>query len=239
MYIQVPTLNDVHSKLALPSKKWVDQTTDPSIAIKLGKLGEHTTSSESEMVVVLSFVVKRDKSWSLSVHGSDVTISQCPVIDCFTHLVASLSINELLQHLDKLSVCPAHPDIRFIEMAKEKKSLASAILDENSDVGLNGKVYSSTVRTVSCHMLVFTGKCSACVSYRPTLRKMFSRWQERKSISPTRHTSSHSRTNFRYLTTPEKNVRMSSMRTRLNSSVRQIENLKKNQFICNGKRNNS
>ena len=121
----------MHSELSLPSSKWVDQTTDPSIEIKVGKLGNHITSSGKEIVVILTFIVKCDQSWSLSVHRKDITSSRCPAIDFITGLVATLNINEILQHLDKLSVCPAHPDSRFVEMARERKSLGSAMLDDH------------------------------------------------------------------------------------------------------------
>ena len=43
----------------------------------------------------------------------------------------------------------------------------TVILDSASDVYLNGDIYSSTVRVVTCEMLVPSGKCRACVSYHP------------------------------------------------------------------------
>lgn len=212
----------------LPSSKWVNQTSDPSVELKICKLGERTRPTATESVVILTFIVKHDKSWSLCVHGTDVTISRCPAIGFLVPLVDSLSINELLQKLDKLSVCPGHPDKHFMEMAMEKESGDHSIaIDESSDFSLNGSLYGSTLRVKSCHMLVTVGKCSACVSHRGTIRKMYSRWKKSKFGTPSRHTSTHSHTNFRHLTTFQKRQRMNLMRARLNSAERQLVNLKK------------
>ena len=163
-------------------------------------------------VVILTFVVKSDRSWTLSVHGRPVTPSQCSAISHFSWFVTPENVNDLLQYLDKLSVCPTHPDQQFIQMAKEKKSFkdgqVSATIDDCADVSLNGETYYGTVRSASCEMLVPSGKCSNCVSYRASLRRMYGHWGKN---SPSRHTSTNSRTNFRYLTTPQKMKRMSSL----------------------------
>ena len=141
-------------------------------------------------VVILTFVVKSDRSWTLSVHGRPVTPSQCSAISHFSRFVTPENVNDLLQYLDKLSVCPAHPDQQFIQMAKEKKSFkdgqVSATIDDCADVTLNGETYYGTVRSASCEMLVPSGKCSNCVSYRASLQRMYSRWEKN---SPSRHTS--------------------------------------------------
>ena len=179
-------------------------------------------------VVILTFVVKSDHSWTLSVHGRPVTPSQCSAISHFSRFVTPENVNDLLQYLDKLSVCPAHPDQQFIQMAKEKKSFkdgqVSATIDDCADVTLNGETYYGTVRSASCEMLVPSGKCSNCVSYRASLRRMYSRWEKN---SPSRHTSTNSRTNFRYLTTPQKMKRMSSLRAQVTATERKLDSLKK------------
>ena len=161
-------------------------------------------------------VIKSDCRWLLTVHGRNVTPTQCSAISRLPQTVTPENVNSILQYLDKLAVCPGHPEQRFIQMAKEKKSLREghtpATLDECSDVSLNDDTYCRTLRTVSCEMLVPNGKCSACVSYCATLRKMYNRWQESLASTPTRHTNTSSRTNFRYLTTPQKRKRMGSLR---------------------------
>ena len=155
---------------------------------------------------MLTFVIKGDRSWILNVHGRPVT--QCSAISHFPQFVTPENVNDQLQCLDRLKVCAAHPDERFLQMAKEKKSFkegqVSASIDDVADVTLNGDTYCCTLRTASCQMLVPTGKCANCVSYRATLRTMHTRWQKITASSPSKYTSTSSRTNFRYLTTPQK-----------------------------------
>ena len=178
---------------------------------------------------MLTFVIKGDRSWILNVHGRPVT--QCSVISHFPQLVTPENVNDQLQCLDRLKVCAAHPDERFLQMAKEKKSFkegqVSASIDDVADVTLNGDTYCCTLRTASCQMLVPTGKCANCVSYRATLRTMHTRWQKITASSPSKYTSTSSRTNFRYLTTPQKKKRMTSLRARVTSAERKVNYLMK------------
>ncbi len=68
-------------------------------------------------------------------------------------------------------------------------------MDKFMDVSLNvngdgdGDVYCSTLRVSICEMLVSNGKCCKCckcVSYRPTLRKMYSRWRKSTDCESTK-----------------------------------------------------
>lgn len=225
--MQVPSIADIRSRLILPSSKWTDQSKSPLTEIKLCKLGDRTRPSGVDGVVVLTFVIKGDRSWTLNVHGRPVT--QCSAITHFSQLVTPENVNDQLQCLDRLRVCPAHPDERFLQMAKEKKSFkegqVSASIDNFADVTLNGDTYCCTLRTASCQMLVPTGKCANCVSYRATLRTMHTRWQKNTASSPSKYTSTSSHTNFRYLTTPQKRKRMTSLRARVTSAERKVNNL--------------
>ncbi len=87
------------------------------------------------------------------------------------------------------------------------------------DVSLNGDVYWI------CEMLVSNGKCCKCVSYRPTLRKMYSRWRKSIGVNRLRVQKQHvQRANFRYLTTPQ---------ARVTSAERKVDRLlKENRSIC-------
>ena len=106
-----------------------------------------------------------------------------------------------------------------------KNGNASAVIDDSADVSLNGENYWCTVRTKSCEMLVPSGKCSKCVLYRASLRKMYSRWEKSILSSPTRHTTTSSRTNIRYLKTPLKRKRYHSLRARITSAERKLDRL--------------
>ncbi len=207
---------------------WTDQSKNPVSEIKLCKVGERTRSCDG--AVILTFTVKSDRCWTLNVHGNCVTPSNCSAIKHFSQLVTTVdSLNEMLCCLDKLNVCPAHPEERFVQMAKAKKGFrdgkVSAVVDDSADVNLNGDNYCCTVRTKSCEMLVPSVKCSKCVSYRPSLRTMYSRWEKSVLSSPTKHTASSSRTNVRYLSTPLGRKRYQSLRARITSTERKLERL--------------
>ena len=98
-------------------------TDQPSDELKLFKLGEHTSyDSETELIVVLTPNVKSDYSWSLRECSTDVTFSHWPALSHFTSLKTSENVNEMLSYLDKLLICPGHPDRHFMKMAKERKN---------------------------------------------------------------------------------------------------------------------
>lgn len=69
-------------------------------------------------------------------------------------------------------------------------------------------------------------KCSACMSYQNTLRKSYHRWNAQKSQSPRRHHCTSSKTNFRFLSTPDKTKRYSSLRARYDAKSKRVERLK-------------
>ena len=71
-------------------------------------------------------------------------------------------------------------------------------------------------------------KCLECKKYRPTLRAINHR-HHKKLASPKRterNTVVSSKTNFRYLSTPEKSKRFSNMRAEIDTSKKNIEQLK-------------
>ena len=184
------------------------------------------------MAIDLSLVVKEDFTWSLTVHGVDVDGKRCPSISKFSNPLLPVNVNQFIECLDKLAICPGHPDSHFVEFAMAKRKFTSAngkvtaVLDSTSDVTLNGDTFSNTVRVANCQMLVPSGKCCACVSYRPSLRTMYNRWLKNKKLTPTRRTNSSSRVNIRWLNTPEKRKRIQSIQRRLVAAERQVEQLK-------------
>ncbi|XP_064389914.1 uncharacterized protein LOC135337575 [Halichondria panicea] len=213
----------------MPSRSWTDQSKSPVSELKLCKVGERTRSCGIDGAVILTFTIKSDCCWTLNVHGKCVTPSNCSAIKHFSQSVTVDNVNEMLCCLDKLKVCPAHPEERFVRMAKDKKGFrdgkVSAVLDDSADVNLNGEKHCCTVRTKSCEMLVPSGKCSRCVSYRASLRTMYSHWEKSVLSSPTKHTTSSSRTNVRYLSTPLGRKRYHSLRARITSTERKLERL--------------
>ena len=127
-------------------------------------------------------------------------------------------LKALVSLLDRLKVCPGHPDKKFVEMVEAKKgklySPAGSLnpyLDKNAAVRLNGIGYGATVRSKGCTIVTPGVCCTECTRYRDALRSVLHRWQKRKlsSLSPMTKTSSH--TNYRWLTTPEKEKRNANM----------------------------
>ncbi len=114
----------------------------------------------------------------------------------------------------KGSICAGHPDNHFIEMIKAKKGKLLTVggeigsyLDDNP-VEMNGQQYSQTIRTVDCSV-VQNGRCESCTNYRANLRSMYSQWKKAGKKAST--TSSHC--NNRYLSTPEKNEKISKLQS--------------------------
>ena len=78
------------------------------------------------MAIDLSLVVKEDFAWSLTVHGVDVDGKRCPSISKFSNPLLPVNVNQFIECLDKLAICPGHPDSHFVEFAKAKRKFTSA-----------------------------------------------------------------------------------------------------------------
>ena len=140
----------------------------------------------------------------------------------------------VLNCVDHLRVCPGHPDKQFIELLHAKKGCiksadgSTVASIDTCGVKLNGEIYNQTVRVAKCEILSQGVKCLECKKYRPTLRAINHR-HLKKLASPKRterNTVVSSKTNFRYLSTPEKSKRFSNMRAETDTSKRNIEQLK-------------
>lgn len=135
-------------------KKWT--SLSDSTGLKLCKMAEQ---SNGAVVVSITLFIKSNLSWTLQVCDRHVT--QCTAIEHLPSFVTPQNVNELLQHIDRLSICPGHPDEHFVEMAKKKKTvkdgLTSFNVDEFADITFNGHVYYSTLRVSTCEMLVPNG----------------------------------------------------------------------------------
>ena len=142
--------------------------------------------------------------------------------------MCSSSLQQLVSLLDICTVCPCHPDQKFIEMVESKKGrlMAKNGLDVVarvngfSPVTLNGKRYNKTIRISTCEMLVHGGKCVSCVSYCDSLRPIYHRWKKQKSLSPSHQQSTESKTNIRWLSTPDKAKRYSKLRNILDAKLK-------------------
>jgi hypothetical protein len=109
-------------------------------------------------------------------------------------------------------------------MSKDRKSV-TATVDDFSPVFEKGVWYEKTVRVSTCEMLVTGVKCSMCISYRNSIRSIYHRWMKQRR-SPSHRQSTKSRTNIRWLTTPEKLNRYSRLRSRLDVKHKEVKRLR-------------
>ena len=181
------------------------------------------------MVISHCLEIKKDITWTLFVHGHQVNPDSCGAIRVCT-CSGHVDINQLVVRIDSLNVCAGHPDGRFLEITKVRKgkfmSVSGnlvALVDESCPVVLNGEVYTSTIRTAKCEMLVNGVKCESCKDYRSTLRGICHCHNAHK---PNKSSEGSSHANYRYLKTPEQRERMSQLKAEIDHSKREISKLR-------------
>lgn len=188
----------------------------------------------------LCLQISNDLSWKVYAFGKEVNSfhSDFPA----THLDSS-SFSSLISRLNKSSVCIGNPEAHFIEIVKGRKGKitnrngsVSAILDSSTPCVVQGKVLTETVRTENCTVLTSKDRCESCQMYRKNLRAMYAKWL--KINSPSRRlkrSNENSHTNYRYLNTPEKILRMTNLRKQTVTLRRQVESLTRRMQILTDK----
>ena len=226
------TLEDLCASVALPNTTWSSNSTEETFTAFTVRQKDSTTPGETIPVVTRSVTVRSDLSWSVVVHGKCVTHCCCALKSFPNTIESSDTVQKLLCTLDSLHVCAGHPDEEYVSLVEARKgkvqcgSSQSALIDEYFPVELNGRVYSKTVRSTGCEMLVHEMKCDACKAYRPNLRSLCSRQKKHKNVTPTRRTKSCSRVNFCYLSTPEKAARLCSCSSNAKAAKEEVRRLK-------------
>ena len=214
----------------LPPKAWSDQSTS-NTTIRLCKISEQPCSSQQPLLVSHCITIAADLTWEAFAYGHKLDPCQCQPLHGITPHLNSASLQHLIHVLDTSTICAGHPDEKYVSMLKAKKGkrvIASdgctrAYLDEQGQVTLNGHLYPFTVRSAGCEILCHGSKCHSCMSYRAVLRAMYTRWI---THSPSRHTTTSSKTNFRYLSTPEKAERYKELKGRSLSAESTVKRLK-------------
>ena len=135
-----------------PSHAWCMQSLTPGSP-------HHHQGSRTSFISPTSGHYPTLQSWKLSVHGHEVQPTTCPAI-------LELAAHQQLSLLDKLTVCPGHPDRHFVSMAKDRKGKflspsgdVTAYLDRNAAIVINGQTSCETVRASRCHLLIRGTKC--------------------------------------------------------------------------------
>ncbi len=186
------------------------------------------------VTVIRSIVVNDDYTWCVYVHGHALEHSKCSAL---TNIPATIrkkeALNKLVRLVDTLNFCTGNPDEHFLDLADFRKgkfqSVSNSTLaftDTTYSVCIEGHVYSRTIRTTACEMLVQGLKCEACQTYRHTLRALHSQWKQQAELDVEKHASVSSHTNYRYLRTPQRTKRMSNLRTEVKTKRNEIERLK-------------
>lgn len=241
--IQPTTIETLRHSLKLPGPQWSEQTSEDTSTIQICKIQSFSTSSSSSSsststpfqlpVVTHSVTVYEDRTWIAFVHGHQIDHKKSSLLSSIPNVLDEKSLENLLLKINQCTVCPGHPDDRFIQMASSKHGKLMSkdgkkvvgFIDKYAPVCLNGDTYDCTVRNSECEIIVNGGKCEKCVSYRDTLRKAYHRWQKKKQRSPGRHTSTTSKTNFRYLNTPEKQERYKKLKHRSRTVERRLSDV--------------
>ena len=126
-------------------------------------------------------------------------------------------------------MCVGNPDDQFVNMVASRRGVLKSqannpvvVVDTYAPVIYNRKQHTSTVRKCDCELLTQEVKCSACIAYRPTLRKMCARRSDRPSAESIEDSSN---TNKRYFNTPERKEKMRKMKKRISADEKEVVKL--------------
>ena len=217
-------IKDVVSSLDVD---WSEQSEgDEARFVKLSTFGQ------SQSIVTHSIIFTPDLRWKLYVHGQKVVKDRCSLLkETAPTIEKKADIRRIFAILSGANVCAGHPDDKFIKMLNAKRRSSSGesspYLDSYASVQLNDSTYSQTVRSPSCEMLSQGPKCPSCVEYRSVLRSAHNRWNKTTHRSPSKFTSTSSRTPFTHLRTPEKRRRYSLLRARAIATEKRLARLRK------------
>ena len=220
-------LSRIIDNIQLPSNNWFTQCTDEDC--KLYKIKD----IDGSLKITHTILIKSDGSWSLNVHNSDVHVA--PLFNNIPALLVEDTAQNLLNQVEKAKVCPAHPDKEFVEFVESRpdkllltlKKDTLAKLDSFAPVLMGETSYESTVRPKLCKILVEDGRCSSCVEARKLIQKQYIRWKKRQSTTQSKHTSSSSRTNLRFLDASLVKQRLQNVRKDLMSAKKKISRMEK------------
>ena len=182
--------------------------------------------------VVISHCVEisSDLSWQLFVHGHKVNRSTCTPLRVFDGTMITVEkLNKMIRKISSMNVCAGHPEERFLDVCKFRKDQIKnhsgdvVAFRDDCPVSLHGELYSSTIRSTNCELLVNDIKCGTCKRYRSVLRSMHNRSLKQDSE---KNSCVSSHTNYRYLKTPERQRRMHQLKANLDQSRREMKTFK-------------
>ena len=219
----------IHQSLVLPNESWSDQSSDTSL--KLCKISSISSSSKQPLIVTICVLVNSDCQLSIYVHNHLVN-QPCSAISSLPEKVSHDNFSDILKKIDSLGICAGQPDERFVQMGTERvlrscNGSVVATVDDYAAVTVGEKVYTSTIRTTDCHLLVdmkCSPYCVSCSKYRNNLRAMYSRWSRHHQDQVT-EISSH--TNTRYLNSLEKTEKLRKLKKRAVDAEQKVKSLQR------------
>ena len=172
--------------------------------------------SRQPVVVELCLLVNTDGCWSVYAHNCCLGSSSCKVLQNVPDTLTPECLPTVVKLLDSFSICMAHPEEEYCELAKSRKGVFKDSSGKTVKASLDtipfitsSRYCKQAVRTTGCDILVPSGRCAHCKAYRPTLRSLVKK--AKGLTSPSRRaTSSASTWNWRYLTTPQRRQRAKS-----------------------------
>ena len=160
---------------------------------------------------------------SLFVHNCEVKQSICSALSSVPSKLTPDSLVDLLNLVDKLSICAGQPDNHYIKMVSAKRGLLKsqdgstmADVDDYASVKMNGYLFSKTIRINKCELLIHGVKCHSCSTYN-------NRWLRRSSADIS-DCSSHA--NVQYMNTPEKKQKIAKLKKQAKSAEVDLQKLK-------------
>ena len=176
-------------------------------------------------------MVNNELAWCVHVHGQALDPSKCSALKIFPVTInTKAALNQLLKLVDTLNICASHPDQHFLDLVDSRKGKFRSIrnntvafTDTTYPISLNGEVYSWSIRTTACEVLVHGPKCEACKKYRSALRSLHSQWMQQRKSDAEKHTAV---SNYRYLRTPQRKEQMSKRRAEVKTKRNEVERLK-------------
>jgi len=154
-------LSSLRDSLTLPSEEWSEQSSSPINSICLCKILHKPNDRQQPVTVTHSLTIHSDGRWEASAFGHQLNRSTCQPLSTIPMYVDHASLQQLLEILDKSSVCAGHPEEKFVGMMLQrkgkkidnKKGGTSAYLDDTIPVMLHGQQYHCTVRAYECEIL--------------------------------------------------------------------------------------
>ena len=232
--VALVSLGNLISNVLLPSQLWCLRKKESLDGIMIYKASEQASPALVPLKITHCITIKGDLSWELSIHGYLVNKNRCRLLSEFPDRLTQSTLHKLLSFVEKCKVCPGHPDLKFVKMVKERKGVLlsqaqtiAAQVDDYSPVFFQGESFMSTVRISTCELLNAKAiRCAACKKYCNSLRSIYHRWSKQKSLSPSHRESTKSKTNIRWLNTPQKAKRYSKLRSRFDVKLKEVERLK-------------